>query len=81
MPGEGGCRIYDHRPRTCRSYDCRVFAATGIEPDQPLVAAWVGTWRFTGGEERAAVVRRAAEMRGEGAGATEVAVRAALDGL
>src|SRR5437763_4457379 len=24
------CSIYSHRPRTCRAYDCRVFAATGI---------------------------------------------------
>ena len=29
---EGGCSIYEHRPRTCRTYDCRVFAATGLEP-------------------------------------------------
>jgi Fe-S-cluster containining protein len=27
------CSIYEHRPRTCRTYDCRVFAATGIEVD------------------------------------------------
>ena len=27
---EGSCSIYEHRPRTCRVYDCRVFAATGI---------------------------------------------------
>jgi Fe-S-cluster containining protein len=30
---DGRCSIYAHRPRTCRTYDCRVFAATGIEPD------------------------------------------------
>ena len=43
-----GCSIYEHRPRTCRTYDCRVFAATGIapEPDQPGVAARVDRWRF-----------------------------------
>jgi len=40
------CSIYDHRPRTCRTYDCRVFAATGVTPDQPLVAERVGRWRF-----------------------------------
>jgi uncharacterized protein len=42
------CSIYEHRPRTCRSYDCRVFAATGIEPDldQPLVAERARRWRF-----------------------------------
>ena len=48
MLGEHGCTIYEHRPRTCRSYDCRVFAATGIAPDpsQPAVAARVRRWRF-----------------------------------
>ena len=48
MLGEHGCTIYEHRPRTCRAYDCRVFAATGIEPDesQPAIAAQVRRWRF-----------------------------------
>jgi Fe-S-cluster containining protein len=33
------CSIYEHRPRTCRTYDCRVFPAAGIEPDdKPLIA-------------------------------------------
>jgi uncharacterized protein len=43
-----GCSIYEHRPRTCRTYDCRVFAATGIAPDpeQPAIAARVGRWEF-----------------------------------
>lgn len=27
---DGGCSIYEFRPQTCRQYDCRVFAATGI---------------------------------------------------
>jgi uncharacterized protein len=42
------CTIYEHRPRTCRTYDCRVFAATGVTPDasQPAIAARVSTWRF-----------------------------------
>jgi hypothetical protein len=46
---DGACSIYEHRPRTCRTYDCRVFAATGVAPDpsQPAIAARVGRWRFT----------------------------------
>lgn len=33
---EGGrCSIYAHRPRTCKRYDCRVFAAAGLRPDKP----------------------------------------------
>lgn len=30
---EGLCSIYDYRPETCRQYDCRVYPATGIFPD------------------------------------------------
>lgn len=30
---DGLCSIYEHRPRTCRVYDCRVFPATGVEAD------------------------------------------------
>src|SRR5689334_22372189 len=49
MLGDAGCSIYDHRPRTCRTYDCRVFAATGIEvdADKPDIAARVAEWRFS----------------------------------
>ncbi len=79
MLGDGGCRIYEDRPRTCRTYDCRVFAATGIEPDQPLVAERVAAWRFGASPTRSGVVERAAELRRGGAGATEAAVRAASD--
>jgi hypothetical protein len=30
---DGRCSIYDHRPRTCRVYDCRVFAAAALAVD------------------------------------------------
>ena len=40
------CSIYEHRPRTCRTYDCRVFAATDVVPDAPEIAARVRRWRF-----------------------------------
>jgi hypothetical protein len=63
----GACSIYDDRPRTCRTYDCRVFAAAGVDPDpdtQPEIASRVERWRFTmdGPNARAAVdaIRRAA---------------------
>ena len=46
---EDGCSIYDHRPRTCRTYDCRVFAAAGVEVDEGDMAR-IGRrarrWRF-----------------------------------
>ena len=44
------CSIYEHRPRTCRTYDCRVFAAAGLEPDgdaKVLIAERAKRWEFT----------------------------------
>jgi Fe-S-cluster containining protein len=43
----GRCSIYAHRPRACRTYDCRVFAAAGVQPDKPRIAAAAQRWRFT----------------------------------
>ena len=44
---DGACSIYEHRPRTCRTYDCRVFAVTGVEPEgQPAIAVRVAQWRL-----------------------------------
>ena len=37
------CSIYEHRPLTCRAYDCRIFAAAGI---------------LAGGEDKAAINQR-----------------------
>jgi hypothetical protein len=49
MLAESGCSIYEHRPRACRVYDCRVFSATGVELDEPAKAGIAGRsrrWRF-----------------------------------
>ena len=45
---DGGCSIYEHRPRTCRAYDCRVFPAAGVEADRdkPLIAHRAQRWEF-----------------------------------
>lgn len=46
---DGACTIYEHRPRTCRTYDCRVFPAAGLEPDEvtkAAITARVQRWRF-----------------------------------
>lgn len=45
---DGKCSIYEHRPRTCRTYDCRVFPAAGVEPDddKPAIARRARRWRF-----------------------------------
>jgi uncharacterized protein len=50
MLTDNKCSIYEDRPQTCRSYDCRVFAATGIAVDakaQPDIARRVKAWVFT----------------------------------
>lgn len=45
----GKCTIYAQRPQTCLDYDCRVFAAAGIEAggaDKAEINRRVREWRF-----------------------------------
>ena len=50
MFAAGACSIYARRPRTCRDYDCRMFAAAGFDAGDgkdvinERVAAWVFTY-------------------------------------
>ena len=49
MLSEDGCTIYDHRPRTCQTYDCRIFPATDTTPDdasKASIADRAARWRF-----------------------------------
>jgi uncharacterized protein len=46
MLSGAACTIYAHRPRACRVYDCRIFAATDVEVGEPEVASRVRRWRF-----------------------------------
>jgi uncharacterized protein len=44
------CSIYEHRPQACRTYDCRVLAATGLvlgDRDKQAIAERVALWRFS----------------------------------
>jgi Fe-S-cluster containining protein len=44
------CTIYPYRPQTCRDYDCRIFAAAGIDaggPEKIVINRRVRAWRFT----------------------------------
>ena len=43
----GRCSIYAHRPLTCRTYDCRVFAAAGVDADRELITSRARRWRFS----------------------------------
>ena len=45
---DGRCSIYEHRPRTCRTYDCRVLPAAGLTDD---------------GEDKAGIARRTVRWR------------------
>lgn len=43
------CSIYDHRPMTCRAYDCRVFPAAGIAAEKDgkvVITQRTKRWRF-----------------------------------
>jgi Fe-S-cluster containining protein len=42
----GRCTVYEDRPLVCRTYDCRLYAATDVEPDRAEIAEQVGRWRF-----------------------------------
>ena len=46
----GNCSIYAHRPHTCRRYDCRIFAATGLaagDDEKSEINERVRQWRFS----------------------------------
>src|SRR5262245_18665479 len=49
MQNAGKCSIYADRPQTCRDYDCRIFAAAGIDAggeDKHVINRRVHAWRF-----------------------------------
>jgi len=77
------CTVYAHRPRTCRTYDCRVLIAAGVaaDDDQPRIAGQVARWRFdhptaTDRVEHDAVQRAGALLREDTAGRDGGAPRA-----
>lgn len=54
MFNAGRCIIYVDRPQTCRDYDCRIFAAAGIEaggPEKRIINQRIRAWRFRYGHE------------------------------
>lgn len=55
MMVNGKCSIYEHRPLTCRNYDCRVFTAAGItagDDDKARITHRVACWKFSYPTER-----------------------------
>ncbi|MFC4308032.1 YkgJ family cysteine cluster protein [Steroidobacter flavus] len=49
MLDEGKCSIYSVRPQTCLDYDCRIFAAAGIDAGEgkDVINKRVHEWRFS----------------------------------
>jgi hypothetical protein len=76
------CAIYGDRPQTCRDYDCRIYAATGLLPDgeRPVIRERVLEWsfEFDGDAEvaQADALRRAAQFIHQNAALFPPAVRA-----
>lgn len=69
MFGATGCSIYSHRPDTCRTYDCRIFTAAGMNAGEgrAVINERVARWRFefteTGRAEHRAVTAAASFLR------------------
>lgn len=61
MLRDGNCSIYLHRPETCRTYDCRVFTAAGMDagPGRPVINRRVAQWQFSFPEEQDRAEQRA----------------------
>ena len=56
------CSIYEHRPRTCRIYDCRIFAAANLpagETDKALINTRAQRWQFATEQPHSEERRRA----------------------
>jgi Fe-S-cluster containining protein len=63
MYRDGNCTIYPHRPDTCRTYDCRVFTAAGMDagPGREVINERVARWRFDVPDETARREQRAVQ--------------------
>lgn len=58
---ERACSIYQDRPETCRSYDCRVYAAAEMNAGEGRteINERIGRWRFSFSQERDRAEQRA----------------------
>ncbi len=89
MLESGGCSIYAQRPQTCLDYDCRVFAAAGIDAggaDKAAINRRVRDWQFAypRAEDRQAheaVMAAAAFIRKVGDGSVGIRVPTTPSGI
>jgi Fe-S-cluster containining protein len=70
MFSDGGCSIYRDRPETCRTYDCRIYTAAGIDAGEgrDVINGRISQWQFdypghTDREEHRAVEAAASYLR------------------
>jgi Fe-S-cluster containining protein len=56
-----GCSIYAHRPDTCRTYDCRIFTAAGMDAGagKTMINERIASWQFEYEDEAARREHRA----------------------
>lgn len=50
MMKDGKCSIYEHRPKTCRDYDCRMFTAAGLVAggdEKAVINQRIEQWKFS----------------------------------
>ena len=63
---DGRCSIYEDRPLTCRTYDCRIFAAARIAADRDPLTRQARRWKFSypapADQDEHAAVRAAARF-------------------
>jgi hypothetical protein len=84
MLSDGRCTIYEHRPRTCRTYDCRIYAAVGLDvdaedPHKEAIAERARRWRFsfpTDDDQRRRTAVRTAARTVRATSVTQLAIRA-----
>jgi Fe-S-cluster containining protein len=65
MLNAGKCSIYAQRPQTCRDYDCRIFAAAGIDAggaDKVVINRRVREWQFSYATEADQVAHDAVKL-------------------
>lgn len=65
MHKQTGCSIYADRPVTCRTFDCRIFAATGIAeavPEKADVSARARRWRFSYRDDESRALHRSLKL-------------------
>ncbi|MDQ1509561.1 MAG: uncharacterized protein QOG50_1405 [Actinomycetota bacterium] len=58
---DDACSIYEDRPKACRTYDCRVFAAAGLDAgaDKVEITRRARRWEFSISDEGARIERDA----------------------